>query len=354
MTTLHDTLAPLVADRYLTRRKHPEFDLWIYNYTEKAQFEKHWTPETLMCRGLIVDADGTVVARPFPKFFNLSEHGPDWRPPAELTAIQDKVDGSLGILYWTPDGRPWIATRGSFVSPQAQHATRVFRERYADLPWDRSLTHLFEIVYPTNRIVVDYGAMDDLVLLAVRETATGAERKLLAWFPHRTHSWGGRIDMDHVRRRLDELGPNTEGLVLLFADGTRVKVKTDEYVRLHRLLTGVTPRRISDLLATGVGIDELLRHVPEEFADWVRQTADELGTEQSEIVTRAYQEAVWAQEAHGQDRGAIAWSIKDHPLRSLIFLAIDGKDVEGPAWKLVRPAHAAAYRADADEQQEAA
>lgn len=350
--TLHDDLAPLVADRYLTRQKHPEHDLWLYNYTQKTQFEKHWTDLTVRCRGLILDADGTIVANSLPKFWNLSEMQPGWQPSAPLVAIQDKVDGSLGILYWTPDGQPSIATRGSFVSPQAQHATRVFRERYTDLPWDRDKTYLFEIIYPGNRIVVDYGDQDDLVLLAVRDTTTGTEHELPTWFSNRVRSGTG--DMANVTEIVRNLPRNTEGVVLLFRDGSRLKVKTDEYVRLHRLLTGVTPKRIWDLLSTGVGITELLEHVPEEFADWVRSTALDLTQHYNRISLVASVQAANLRNTHGDDRGAIARSIKNSPIRPLIFLALDGKDIDQPVWRMIRPEHSVPYAADPDEQQEAA
>lgn len=37
----------------------------MYNYTAKAQYDKLWNEVTLQCRGLILDGDGNVVARPF-------------------------------------------------------------------------------------------------------------------------------------------------------------------------------------------------------------------------------------------------------------------------------------------------
>ena len=71
----------LLAEHYVREERHPRADLWIYNYTEKATYKRYWTPLTMACRGLILDADRTVVARPFPKFFNLGEHRADL--PAE-------------------------------------------------------------------------------------------------------------------------------------------------------------------------------------------------------------------------------------------------------------------------------
>ena len=42
---------------------------------------------------------------------------------------------------------------------------------------------------------------------------------------------------------IKESAPNSEGIVVRFDDGLRVKVKYEEYIRLHKLLTGVNARR---------------------------------------------------------------------------------------------------------------
>jgi hypothetical protein len=63
-----------VEQKLISVQKHPEADLYIYNYTPITQFKRHWDEYTLMSRGLILDGEGTVVARPFTKFFNYQEH----------------------------------------------------------------------------------------------------------------------------------------------------------------------------------------------------------------------------------------------------------------------------------------
>ncbi|MFB9080967.1 hypothetical protein ACFFWB_26745 [Flavobacterium procerum] len=63
----------MISANYVRVNKHPEQDLYIYNYTQNAQFERVWNEITIACRGLILDKDLNVVARPFPKFFNLGE-----------------------------------------------------------------------------------------------------------------------------------------------------------------------------------------------------------------------------------------------------------------------------------------
>ena len=67
----HSLLKEMLEQGYVVFKKHPEADLFIYNYSAKTQYERIWNEITLACRGLILDAEGNFVARPFAKFFNL-------------------------------------------------------------------------------------------------------------------------------------------------------------------------------------------------------------------------------------------------------------------------------------------
>ncbi len=119
-----------VANREITRSRHPEYPFSIYKYSQSTTYSKNWNDITLSSRGLIVnDETGEILARPFTKFFNYSEHN---TPPELMTGkvtVAEKLDGSLGILYRTPDGMR-ISTAGGFQSAQADHATEIYRERY--------------------------------------------------------------------------------------------------------------------------------------------------------------------------------------------------------------------------------
>jgi len=54
--------------------KHPMLPLFIYNYTQRAQFTpEHWNHVTDLCRGLVVDSLGYIVARGFKKFWNIND-----------------------------------------------------------------------------------------------------------------------------------------------------------------------------------------------------------------------------------------------------------------------------------------
>ncbi len=122
------------------------------------------------CRGLVADdTTGRIVGLPLPKFFNLAEHatGSPYAPPLpdEPFEVYDKVDGSLAVVFHYA-GRWHAASKGSFTSSQA-----VWAQRRLDAADTTGLapgtTYLAEMLYPANRIVVNYGERRDLVLLAV-------------------------------------------------------------------------------------------------------------------------------------------------------------------------------------------
>ncbi|MEL7147858.1 MAG: T4 RnlA family RNA ligase, partial [Bacteroidota bacterium] len=255
-------LSEMIEGKYVKVQQHPTADLFIYNYTALAQYERAWNECTLQCRGLILDGAGNIVARPFSKFFNLGEYEGQ-RIPAEPFNVYEKMDGSLGILYWMKD-QPMIATRGSFVSDQSVEATRMLQQLYSDaIPLlDRRFTYLFEIIYPENRIVVDYGQCRQLVLLAVVDHETGEEQPLSEIGFPLVKRYDGLRDI-HQLKALETA--NKEGFVICYQSGYRLKVKFDEYQRIHRILTCVSSISIWEYLKEGKPLDEILERVPDEF-----------------------------------------------------------------------------------------
>jgi RNA ligase len=337
-------LDEMLAARFIKIQHHPDAGLRILNYTPRAQFERVWNPVTVACRGLIVDAAGSVVARPFAKFFNLAEHPTTALPDGEVE-VTEKLDGSLGILYPVGD-RFEIATRGSFRSEQAVHATSRWRERYEGRFLPRpGWTYLFEIVYPANRVVVDYAGTDDLFLLGAVETATGRSVPLAEV----AGSWPGPVVEVHpVRSLADALAlparRNAEGFVLRFvAEDLRVKVKHDEYVRLHRVVTDLSERRIWEALAEGVDLEAWLEAVPDEFFGFVTETRDRMLAEFASLTSEVEERfcALLGGLPEGWSRREFAAQVtamRDFPLAKALFSRLDGKDFDAMIWHHLRPA----------------
>jgi RNA ligase len=354
MTRLADLMDPLaladaIADGLVRAKRHPELPLTIYNYAEKAVYTRTWTPVTRQCRGLVVHDNGDVIARPWPKFFNLGEQGHDWgggRVPVEAV---DKLDGSLGILVQAGQ-QHLIATRGSFTSEQAEHATRHYAERYAGrwspAPW---LTYLFEIVYPANRIVCDYGQLDDLILLGAVDTVTGQ-----AYGPNDLYveRWPGPRATIAPYRTIEEVlqAPDrkgAEGYVCRITGGPdaglMVKIKQADYVAAHRIITGLNARTVWEAVGDD-NVDGLLTALPDEFHDWVLDQATAIRTAAVRASVKARTEFVTIVQALGgadrAHRAPFAEKAKasDHP--ALLFALLDGKDIRPMIHKTLRPSGA--------------
>ncbi len=127
----------------ITCRSHPTHDLLIWNYTPQCQFQQAWDEITMQSRGLITTSTGTIVARPFKKFFNLEEQQESL--PDEPFEVYEKYDGSLGIVFFYGD-RWQIATRGSFESEQAKEGKKIL-DTLDTSTLDKEYTYLFEIIY---------------------------------------------------------------------------------------------------------------------------------------------------------------------------------------------------------------
>ena len=344
MTLLADVLDPAelasaVEKGHVRVQRHPARPYEIYNYTEACQYAGAWTPVTLACRGLIV-SEGVVLARPYKKFFNHSEgNAPALRPDAPVN-VTDKADGSLGIVFWDGD-EPAVATRGSFASEQARHATAVLRSRYADFVPPAGLTVLMEIVYPGNRIVLDYGGLDDLILLGAVDIATGR-----SFGPDAVPQWPGPVVDSFGYATLAEAlaappRDGREGLVVHFTDtDERVKIKYAGYVRLHRLVTGLTARTVWEVLVSGGDLDALTEPLPDEFHAWVTAVATGLGEAVDELARAVEAEfaAVVAELPDGWGRREFAARAVRSEHRGALFLRLDGKDYRPGLWQLVRPA----------------
>jgi RNA ligase len=311
------------TDGLLHKQTHPTLDLTIWNYSPKVQYERLWDDITMQCRGLVTNSKGDIVARPFKKFFNYEEHKPE-EIPNENYVVYEKMDGSLGILFYyeyelseerryniwfnnnyetgmerffdsnnlpdfddpyyepTPKTKgEWIlATRGSFTSPQSIKGKEILDKKYDVSSLRKDNTYLFEIIYPENRIVVDYKGEEKLVLLGAIHTETGNEVPDSSLFfmeeggfevvtTYKT--WGEGYDL-----LKEEISKDREGYVIKFKNGFRMKIKGEEYVRLHKILTNISNRDIWEYLKDNKPFDELLEKVPDEFNDWVKTTIRDL------------------------------------------------------------------------------
>ena len=387
-----ETLEKYHKDGLLHKQTHPTYDLTIWNYSPKVQYDKLWDDITLQCRGLVTNSKGEVVARPFKKFFNYEEHKPE-DIPNEDYVVYEKMDGSLGILFYyeeeltderryniwfnnnyetgmerffDPNNLPdfdnsyyeptpktkgeWIlATRGSFTSEQSIKGKEILDKKYDYSALRKDNTYLFEIIYPENRIVVDYKGEEKLVVLGVIHTETGNEVPDSSLFFMQEggwelvtvyKTWGEGYDL-----LKEEISKDKEGYVIKFKNGFRMKIKGDEYIRLHRILTNISNRDIWEYLKDNKPFDELLEKVPDEFNNWVKETARDL-TVRFENIEKDYREVFENLNNRNLSRKDFALRAKNYRHSNILFNMLDGTNPKQTIWKILYPNYSKPFKKD--------
>ena len=334
-----------IAQRMVKAQKHPSRPLTVLNYTQVATFTPElWNDVTDRCRGLIYNHETEeIVARGFVKFWNYNDtRHPETIPenfPTDLPEITRKVDGSLGVGF--PDnGRLAIATRGSFESDQAKGATAWMKDKPFD--WPKGYTPLFEIVYPENRIVVDYKGYEGLILLALVNNETGEELSYWA-----TDYIAGIHKIEHVARfdkaveacRVED-DPDQEGYVAtwhkLGTHPVRVKIKFETYCRLHKIMTGTSAIGIWEVLRDGGCLDSLREGTPAEFRSWLTSVETNLRQQYDDWTSHA--KLLFDRAPAGASRKDFAEYAKSQERYTpLLFALLDGKNPAPIVWKMIRP-----------------
>ena len=358
-----DKIEKAIEEGWVNRRKHPDADLYILNYSSKTQIEFHWDKHTTMvCRGLIVDGDWNVIARPFQKFFTLDQltslrnsvhdlYGMKFKTMFDGPfQVYDKLDGSMGVLYPLGD-KVYMATRGSFESEMAVEANKMLDDMEAS---DRKIwtyrttgddfdtcmfdkhTFMFEIIYPENRIVVDYGQERKLVLLDVlHKEDTSRDTLLRRVISHRFES---ATQYSHIKT-LDDLEAQNdkgqEGYVLIFDSGLRVKWKFEEYKRLHHIVTGLNENVVWEWCKDGKNLKDTLDKVPDEFYNWAERVMKELKSRFKEIEKGAKARHKEVTEFN-YSRKTMANLLRDYQYSGLVFAMLDGKPYQDSIWRIVK------------------
>ena len=314
---------------------HPTLPLTIWNYTEKVQYESLWDEVTLVARGLVTDGSGRVVARPFSKFFNVEEGK---HTPTQDFEVFEKMDGSLGIVF-VYEGQVVYATRGSFASDQAKWmADWGDRYNFSHIIVE-GYTYLFEIIFAQNMIVVNYGGESRLVLLGVIKIDTGEET-----------SWDDLSTFDgwELVKRYDGISDyttlkgmvknNQEGFVVRFSNGDRVKIKGEEYLRLHRIMTNLSTTAIWEVLSNGGDVLSTLTDVPDEFYDKIHQYSNELMDKYISLENEYhFIFKILGRSDDFEFRAGFAERAKRYRYPAILFKMYDDKDYSGLIWKIIKP-----------------
>lgn len=311
-----------------------------YQITTPDTFKGATSRETMILQNLRGTAfnvnTGKIVSLPFQKFHNLGEcdgYMPNQIDFSKAESVMLKLDGSMIRAIRTYDS--WVfGTRAgetdvsALVDNWLVSLPKEARDAYVyfiDSCVSYDLTPIFEFTSRANKVVIDYPTTA-LTLLAIRNNSTGmyADRATLV-------SYSLRYGIPLVEEVKDftpdnvRAWKNAEGVVVSFADGFRVKIKADEYVRMHRAKDLIRFEKDVVKMILENSLDDVLPLVSEEdrvklsvfnwrFTEKVNGLVAKMA---GDVITLSYEYPV---------KKDFALVIKDRIDKSFLFRLYDGKD----------------------------
>jgi T4 RnlA family RNA ligase len=289
-------------------------------------------------RGLtfVFNKNGTLYKRYIllEKFFNLNQ-----TTESEYTIVSKlkikqvnfKEDGSIASFIRLPNGKVIGKSKMSFNSEQAVQITNLYNKNekireFVNWTLENDIVAIFEFVSPNNRIVLKYDS-DNLILLRMRDNKTGKHLDLMDF----TNKIGDlEIAPFEDEKSLDDLilksktEKGREGWIITFENGLMIKIKTDEYLRLHGLFTEDLNRENTLIgLILNETIDDVLAQLeePTKKAE-IEKTIEIVNKEMSRI---SHEVDKLLQKYTG-DRKDFALKYQKDPMFSLAMGVINGKD----------------------------
>jgi hypothetical protein len=347
-------------------------------------------PHHLYAKGIVYRRDPyRLVSLPLVKIYNVGERDVTVADLAALSAegarvrFLRKLDGTL-VQAFRAEGRTWFTTRSMIEGAVPLRGGRgeegeslpadfdylVTIRRLAERHYPRLLdepavlegrTLVFELLHPEARIVTNYGAREDLVLLAAFDHARHrylphAELLALAGAHGLTAVDALAPEGASLPEQIEDLlaslaGTDQEGSVLNFERGDevvyRVKVKSSYYLRLTRQMGLCTYDRTVGLAETEAGlrsweeVEALLKgagkeEVPEELLPYYREHYDRFAgyladcerlRQWAEGAARTLEADLGGRASRDprEFRKAFAARAVSYPHAGLIFAALDGR-----------------------------
>lgn len=344
-----DWQAKLAVEPYcLEVRQDGDYFLFKYNMILSDFFN----PIVLEARGSIfrkINGVWTCVCRALDKFGNYGEsYAPTLSMDWELGVdVQEKIDGSIMKLWY--DQEYWhLSTNGTINAFKAECGDTTFGDIFMSLvqensDWDKFLdtlstdyTYWFELVHPQyNRIVIQY-TEPAIYLLGMRHNRTHEEIinyksnsvvKLNSWLKqprHFTyHSLAECIDAAH------KMGVNEEGYVCIsqhMVNGSylRIKVKGDEYLRLHKMRGNgaLTTLRVIEMWQAD-SLDDFMAYYP-EYNNFVAKIVNVIKN-LIDVSDIAYKTISGHSDIQSRADFAHYANSYIYPLRAFLFARLDNK-----------------------------
>lgn len=322
-------------------RKSQRGDLLLFVYTEKTEFEKLWDKYTLMCRGLVVDTEGNVVSKTLGKFFNLDQNVTTQLAnlPNEPYVITEKADGSY-ISIWFHDGQWRASSKGSLDNEYIDFALTSLPDM-SSVPINKVFA--CEVVLPRDLDGMRRAVDHEPGLYFITAFDKYQDFKELDWHKE-SKLWPGVLKVRHfsdtsieqlVARQKSETG--TEGWVIRFQSGLRVKIKTRHYLKIFAFINNLNPLSIKEfMLEYGLENERAwLEFFPEELVAEAALINQRLKTQfycLLRTINAKFEELSWCFSNDcdniRESRKAFALKAKDDPDSWALFNLFDKKDIK--------------------------
>lgn len=244
-------------------------DYLIAKYTQQTTFACDWDDVTMHCRGIVYyEPTGECIALPFKKFFNHLENSLDYThlPSDSISRaeILEKKDGSMSLIFLDHKNQLRVSTPGSLESDQAQWAQSWLRKHESYNEIRRMFLNcdvralIGEIIYKGSQVVVnyDYEKEAGIHIIAAQLNKDGKWQyanhdellSLAKSINFKCCDIYNFSDFEELKNHLSKVS-DFEGFVLHWPEtGFRLKMKADEYIRLHRIVTNIHPNRIEEAI----------------------------------------------------------------------------------------------------------
>lgn len=236
---------------YLKSEKHFKYNLFLWKYTNKCQYERYWNEYTILCRSLVTDSEGNIISYCLPKFFNWEENK---HTETKEYEIYTKMDGQL-VYAFIYNNELIVRSSGSFISDVVSKATPLLEP----LSFFGHITYGFELTGTSSRIVVDYPWKSKLFFITAIDNTNGKEIN---------YNFNGVEKIKKLYNiSLQELKnyniDNEEGYVIKFSNGERCKIKFENYIQKHFCRFSLSTTLVWENLKNNT-LDEMLKEIPDE------------------------------------------------------------------------------------------
>lgn len=337
----HENWRDILKDEYKITVKE-EYPFAIFNYGIDCDFSD---PIVQEARGIIIDLENLeVVCWPFRKFGNYNESYAD-KIDWNSAKVQDKIDGSIIKLWWNRMSGKWQFFTNGTINADTALANQMTQETFFDvirkadnyneiilrLPiFNKDCTFIFELVSPETQVVVKY-PKSHLYHIGTRNNISGQEMDSDIGIEKPKEYKLKNLDdciaaADELNRSNDGQvhGLKKEGFVVVDENWNRIKIKSPDYLMLHRMSSNAnfSKERIIGMIRDGtVSVKDICEDFPNfahyfKFYDFKISELEYQAKVFCDLTDRIYEE-------YSHERKTVANIIKKHRLAGLGFKHLD-------------------------------